>query len=148
MTTNVDVQDWPREVQAQLQFLTWLQDRFPNLYKDTIELTYKQAAKNDAMDGLGFTFPKIDWSKLTENLVKVGTAVYTIKAQKDIIDTNLDRVQQGLPPIDPGVLAPVIRTEIDIQPEIAESLKQTFTSGRNMALVVVAAALGAFLIFR
>jgi len=67
-------------------------------------------------------------------------------AQKDLMDLNMERAQQGLDPIDPGLTAPQIRVVHDLPPETRGIIDQ-FKMGGNV-LMWAALGLGAFFVVR
>ena len=60
---------------------------------------------------------------------------------------NLARAEQGLPPIDPGLAAPTIRTVIDIDPSLARNLASNIGSGLNRTLLIGGAVILAIVLF-
>ena len=69
----------------------------------------------------------------------LGTTYLSLQAQRDTMKINIARAEQGLPPIDPGAAAPVIRTQVDIDPGLARDLASNIGSGLNRGLLVMGA---------
>jgi len=67
-------------------------------------------------------------------------------AQKDLMDLNMTRAEQGLDPIDPGLTAPQIRVVHDLPPE-TRSILDSFKMGGGI-LMWAALGLGAFFVVR
>ena len=73
-------------------------------------------------------------------------AVFQYRTQEQIMDMNIERARQGLPPIDPGVVAPQVRHIVDVPPEYRPVVQQ---AGQTMNLILIGGlALGAVLLLR
>jgi len=127
-----------RKHQARLQFVTWLRKTHPEIYRAAMASTEAWRRKSAArtgnaatLEGLGQTTKggaveeQSFWQKLGGTLTTIGTTYLTYKTQKDAMEINLGRAEQGLPPIDTSYAAPVVRTQIEISPEIAARLQET-----------------------
>lgn len=68
-------------------------------------------------------------------------------AQKDIMEMNLERARQGLPPIDPGVTAPQVRVVHDIPADTRQEIDRWKMGGMNL-LLWGGLAVGAFFVVR
>jgi hypothetical protein len=149
----------PRQL-ARAQFLTWLKQRHPDVFRHALNVaeTAKahfaaQSGNPAALSGLGYTMsadgtavaePKSWWSSLAEGITQAGTAYLAYKGQKAAIDLNLQRAQQGLPPIDATrYTAPTVRTQVDVSPEIMARLRE---GGMNTALLIGGGILAAILL--
>ena len=137
------------QTEARIQFMAWVQQNFPALAAAAIE-----AAENNSVSGLGQMGPPAPeqlggsfWEKLTSGALALGGTYLTLRAQRDAMKLNLARAEQGLPPIDPGLSAPTIRTVIDIDPNLARNLASNIGSGLNRTLLFVGAAILAFFLF-
>lgn len=73
-------------------------------------------------------------------------AYFQYETQKDLMEMNIERAKQGLPPIDPGVVAPQVKVIHDVPPEAQQAISQ-FKVGGNV-LLWGAIGLGAFLLIR
>lgn len=130
---------------ARLQFIAWLQENAPDLYREAVK-----RATSGGMAGLGADDTTTTEAKpsLWERITTAITGLAGAKAQYDLVQLNLDRAKAGQPPIDPAAVAPVVRTQVAITPEMAAELKQgAFTIGKN-TLLIGAAALGAYFLLR
>jgi hypothetical protein len=139
----------PKEL-ARAQFLTWLKETHPTVFRAALEHaeTAKahfaaQTGNPGALSGLGWTMgadgtavaePKSWWSSLAEGITQAGTAYLAYKGQKANIELNLQRAQQGLPPVDYSrYTAPTVRTQVDVSPEILARLRE---GGMNTMLLI------------
>lgn len=136
---------------ARAQFLTWLKQDHPAVFRSALQFaeTAKahfeaQSGNPAALSGLGLTTdkntgvttvePKNWWQSIAEGITQAGTAYLAYKGQKAAIDLNLQRAQQGLPPIDVSrYTAPTVRTQVDVSPEILARLQ---AGGMNTLLLV------------
>lgn len=137
--------------QSRTQFADWLKTNHPALFQRAIRI-----AENATNNGLGQIGPpapateptKSFWEKFTEAAAGLGTTYLTLKNQRDAMKINLDRAQQGLPPIDAATSAPVIRVQTDLSPQLTDRLVSTAGEGLNKMLLLGAAAVAAFFIFK
>lgn len=129
--------------QARLQFATWVKDKHPDIYSAAMRRAEKwrrewgqKRGQPATLEGLGQDGETQSfWDKFREGVTTLGTTYLTYKTQSDAMDINMTRAEQGLPPIDTSFAAPVVRTQIDISPEIAARLQETGTEAmKNMAL--------------
>ncbi len=79
------------------------------------------------------------WEKFTEGAIAVGTSWLVLENQKDMLKLNIARAEQGLPPIDPATTAPVIRTQVSIDPATAAALASNVGSSMNRGLLMMGA---------
>ncbi len=90
-------------------FLQWLQDNDPFLF----EVVKKRAGMDG---GLGF-----DWGGLFNTAVgvikDVAPAVISAQGQKKILDLQIERARQNLPPLDTTNYMPTVKIAADITPE-------------------------------
>jgi hypothetical protein len=135
---------------AKAQFLTWLKQTHPAVFRHALEVAEtakasfaEQSGNGAALSGLGWTMgangtvvaePKTWWQSLAEGITQAGTAYLAYKGQKANIELNMQRAQQGLPPIDYSRYnAPTVRTQVDVSPEILARLRE---GGMNTLLLV------------
>lgn len=105
-----------QQAQAQAQFLTWVRKRFPELYFAAVDV-----ADENGLSGLGAEGDSW-WQRASGALLGLGTTYLALKNQRDAMRLNLARAEQGLPPVDVSATAPVIRTEIDLPPDVINKL--------------------------
>jgi hypothetical protein len=129
---------------ARLQFATWVKQRDPALYARAIEAA--KSASPEAVSGLGLASDF--WTKFTDGLTQLATASIALKSQKAILDTNIARAQQGLPPIDMSAGAPVIRTQIGVDPATAARLQEGATAGVMRLLPWAIGAVAGFMLLK
>lgn len=132
---------------ARLQFLTWVKNRFPALYNEAISQAEILEGRMQ-LNGLGEDDQPTFWQKVTGGLTSLGTTYLTLKNQRDAMKLNLARAEQGLPPVDAGITAPVIRTEIDLPPDVVAKLTSEAGMNVNKILMFGGAALIAFMLMR
>lgn len=131
---------------ARMQFLTWVKDNFPDLYNVAIEKA-NVSEQAQMLAGLGQNDQEPWYKKVASTLLAAGTTYLALKAQRDAMKINLARAEQGLPPIDTADIAPVIRTQIDLDPEVIEKITGTAGVQVNKMLLFGAAAVVAIMLF-
>jgi len=116
---------------ARAQFLTWLKSFNPSIFERAVKYAEDWRESVDANSstvgriaglGEGDTEPSSWWEKLGEGVTSLGTAYLAYKGQQNVLATNLQRAQIGLPPIDPSTGAPMIRTQVSLSPQILSRL--------------------------
>ena len=127
---------------ARLQFATWLKNTNPELFQRAVA-----AANASTMGGLGEESSGF-WGKFVDTVTGLGTTYLTLKNQKDAMAINLERAKQGQPPIDIATTAPVVRTQVDVSPELAQKLVASAGSGLNKTLLLVGGGVLAFLLLK
>ena len=151
----------PRQNRARAQFLTWLQNNHPELFDAVVARasTANMAIIAQELSGLGvhggaegvLTSVKDSgdawWQKIAGGLTAAGTVYLSLKNQRDAMELNLERAKQGLPPVDAGVTAPVIRTEIDLPPDVVKQLTAGAGQQVNKLLLFGGAAIIAIMLF-
>ena len=135
------------QAQARIQFVDWLQNAHPALAAAAIEAAENSSSTGNAINGLGETTGGSFWEKLTSGAMMLGGTYLTLKAQRDAMKLNLARAEQGLPPIDPALAAPVIRTQVDIDPALAQKLMSNVGSGLNRGLLMMGALILGVVLF-
>ena len=129
------------QTQARIQFLAWLQQNHPALASAAIEY----ADKPDNLAGLGAE--ESWWQKLTSGAVALGTTYLALKNQRDVMKMNLARAEQGLPPLDVASTAPVVRTQIEMDPALASKIGGSIGSGLNTTMLMVGAGILLLVLF-
>jgi len=131
---------------ARIEFAQWLKNNHPAIFNKAV----RAAASKNPNVRLGATDAeptKSFWTKFTEAAAGLGTTFLSLKNQRDAMKLNLARAQQGLPPIDAATSAPVIRTQVDMSPELTSRLVSTAGEGINKTLLLAGAGLAAALFF-
>lgn len=130
------------QIQARIQFMKWVQDSFPALAAAAIDY-----ADTPTVAGLGAE--DSFWSKLSKGLLGLGTTYLALDNQRRALKINLERAKMGQPPIDIAQTAPVIRTQIEIDPALASKLASGIGGGINTTMMLmVAAGLALFLFMK
>lgn len=62
------------------------------------------------------------WEKIIDGVVTVGTGLVGLKAQEKLLELNIERAKAGLPPLDSIAAAPVIRTQVELDPALARDI--------------------------
>ena len=134
-----------RKAKARVQFADWLKENHPAIFARAVKAAEKSQA---TLQSLGEEPAKSFWQKFTEAAAGLGTTYLALKNQRDAMKLNLTRAEQGLPPIDAATAAPVVRTQVDVSPELTERLVSTAGEGINKTLLLAGAAVAAFLFLR
>lgn len=146
------------QAQARIQFVAWLKEFNPALAAAAISHAETVTRTDEpfffgSRAGLG-QIPTASvetggsfWEKITTGAMALGTTYLTLRAQRDAMKINIARAEQGLPPIDPATAAPVIRTQVDIDPALAQRLASNVGSGLNRALLIGGAVVVALVLF-
>lgn len=133
------------QAQARIQFADWLQRTHPGIFRKAIEVA---SNASETLAGLGQEPEKSFWQKFTEAAAGLGTTYLTLKNQRDAMKINLERARAGQPPIDIATTAPVIRTQVDVSPELQQRLISTAGEGLNKILLWGGIALVGFMVFK
>lgn len=148
---TTDTRGLSKQVLAQAQFLTWMQNKHPDLYAAAIN-----EASNGRLSGMGQMGPPSPtvepvpaYTSIVDKIVALGSGYLTYTMQKKIINMNIERAKMGLPPIDIAAAgaAPVVQTEVNISPAMIASLKESLGGGMQQIGLLIAVGLGAFLLF-
>jgi hypothetical protein len=146
---------------ARLQFADWLEKAMPQVFQVAAETASAHASaqaalfeqKKAQLGELGIdwgdiwsapetvtttTTDKSFWEKFLDGAIGAGTAYLTLENQKDILALNIERAKMGQPPLDAATTAPVIRTQVDIDPELAKSLMSDVGSSINRNMLIIA----------
>ena len=86
------------------------------------------------------------WREALETAGQAATAVFAIKAQKDMLDINVERAKAGLPPIPTEATAPTIKHVVDIPQEYKQEAAR-LGRGAQQALLWGGLGLAAILAF-
>jgi len=137
------------QAQARLQFADWLKTNHPELFLQAVAIAAKQT---ETLQGLGAHGDAVTsgggfWSKFTKAAAGLGTTYLALKNQRDAMRINLERAKAGQPPIDMATSAPVVRTQVDLSPELTNRLVSSAGEGINKMLLFGAAGVAAFFLF-
>lgn len=160
------------QIRAAMQFTAWLQKYSPELHAALMERVGEPPAAGalgqlaESWDMLGQIDPfggvgaptetttgngQWDWAKelLSSGIEAAKTIVPQVlqyKTQQQILDMNVERAKAGLPPIDPGVIAPQVKVIHDVAPEFRPAILAA--GGMGNMLLWGGLALGAFMLVR
>lgn len=99
---------------AQKQFVEWVKHNDPFLYQVALE-RYKLTQQ---MGGFADFF-----SQLTNTVKEVAPTLINLQSQKKILDVQVKRAEQNLPPLDTTQYSPVIRVAPEITPATEQAAK-------------------------
>lgn len=127
---------------ARILFMDWLKTDQPEIYADLVrKLETGEVGATTAQTTATATQPL--WQRIVSGLSTLTATVAGAQAQKRILDLNIQRASQGLPPVDAASMAPVVRTEVAITPEMAADLR----AGASKALIYGGIAAAGLLLF-
>lgn len=120
-----------RHLQAVFSFNEWLKSDFPDVHGalalrnpkalDIVHtvmggnLSPSIGGKKSGMGGLGDIIdaaPATDWGR---NIMDTAKSLLQLKSQNDLIQLNVKRAEQGLPPIDQGSVSPQLNVGLSPQ---------------------------------
>ena len=128
------------QAQARIQFADWLKRMDPALFA---------AAIAKASEGtLGAEETQSFWQKFTTAAMGLGTTYLALRNQKEAMKINLERAKAGQPPIDMASSAPIVRTQVDVSPALAQRLISTAGEGINKTLIYAGVGLLAFFVIK
>lgn len=125
---------------ARIQFVDWLKTMNPEIYSALV--SQLESGTVGATSPTTATTPL--WQRIVSGLSTLTATVAGARAQRDILNLNIQRAEQGLPPVDAASMAPVVRTEVAITPEMAADLRQ----GANKALMYGGIAVAALFLWK
>jgi len=130
---------------ARIQFVDWLKSDAPDVYG---ELVKRIQSGTMGADETKVMQPSL-WERITGGITSLLSTYTGAKMQSEILKTNLQRAETGLPPIDAATYAPVVRTEVAVTPEMAADLRAgALGIGKNVLLWGGIAAAAFFLLKR
>lgn len=113
------------QTDARRRLARWVKSAYPELYAATMRRA-EHAAKNGTLgqaDSGGNERSLLD--RFTSTLEKLAPTYLQYKTQKDILDVQLERARQDLPPLETGQYAPTM--QIGLDPETVERLANEAT---------------------
>jgi hypothetical protein len=136
----------PIKPEAGRKFAHWIKGEFPALYADAARRSGFAGLGQDAKAGVPTTTAVAEQPSALQRFVTTITSLapqyLQYRAQKDLLDVQLDRARQGLPPLRPTDYAPAVQLSVDpamYTPQL-DALKPWLLYG--------GLALGGFLLFR
>ena len=113
--------------ESQKQFIEWLNAKDPmilRLAKKRYDIKLQRAGVN-GLAGLGEDAPAKKpsfWETLAETAKSVLPSLVTMPLQKKILDIQIKRADQGLPPLDAAQYVAPIKIQADVSPETEKAL--------------------------
>lgn len=139
---------------ARAQFLTWLKSTNPDVFERVVSVAESGMGDLPPVDfglrGMGAaeaTESETWWQKLSSGLTAMGSAYLGYQTQKDLIELNMQRAEQGLAPLE-NTIAPTVRTEVALDPAIVQRLQESATAGLSNMLLIGGVVLGAFFLMK
>lgn len=106
---------------AKKQFLHWLRENDPYLYNVA---RYKHANEGGLGTVVNPQGTSSFFSSVVDTVKKLGTSVLQYKSQKKILDLQLKRAEQNLPPIDASMYTPTVKVEAAVTPEMEQQARR------------------------
>lgn len=95
----------------------WVKRRDPFLYKIAEKRYSLLKKRNSKLSGVGDLLNKDFFSTLAETVKTVAPSIFQIQSQKKILDVQLERARQGLPPLQAADYSPTIKIAAELTPE-------------------------------
>lgn len=99
-------------LQAKTQFVNWVRKNDPFLY--AVAKKRAELVKSDELNGIdigGF------FNNLVDTVKSIAPTVITYQGQKKILDVQIQRARNGLPPLDSSQYTPTVKVEAQLTPE-------------------------------
>lgn len=129
-----------QKIRDRRQFINWIKRWSPGLYaaaKAKADLVERNEATLGGLSGW--------WETFTEGLTDVAGKVIQFKTQKEILDAQMERMRQGLPPLQTSEYAPTIAIKPD--PGTTREITGAIGAGFGSLLPwIVAGGVGLFLL--
>lgn len=141
--------------ESALQFATFVKQKYPKLFEAARERA-DRATNVEKVTGMGLVDPSSIgkaaksnggwWNTFLKSTAALGTTYLTLKNQRDALKMNLKRQEQGLAPVDIQPSGPVIRTQVDLPPDVVQKVTSSAGLQVNKILMFGAFALAAVLL--
>jgi len=131
--------------QAGIEFAKWLKTTHPKIYAQAVAAA--DGATLPPAPGLADKHGGGWLNTFVNTAGSLGAAYLQLKNQRDQMKINLERAKMNQPPIDIAG-APVLTTNVQLAPETVSQITASAGMNINKILVVGAAALAVFMIFR
>ena len=135
---------------AQKQFVMMLKADFPRLYKKAMALMegHNNGLGVHPVDPINTVAIPTQQTGFFSNLLNAVKQILPVivqtKAQKDLLELQMARAKQGLPPLDPRFVTPTVRVGVD-----PATIQQFGTQGFKIAApFMIGAGLLLFMMFR
>lgn len=137
----------------------------PRIYRYSQDMNVRRAAMQRTMGqlpvGFGQATPPITGPTIPEEQAEEGwldkligaattiaPAYLQFQQQKDILDMQLERAKQGLPPLETAYMAPTVRIQTELTPEAARTARAGIAEGMGKLAFPIMLAVGAFMLTR
>lgn len=136
---------------AYKQFLQWFQRNEPALYRVAQKrLQLKEGARVQTVSGLaGFSWGGL-FSSVVDTVKTAVPAALQYKQQKKIMDMQIKRAEQGLPPANIDDYMPAVKIEPKINENTEQAVtrvaKESIASGAKQLLLPLSLGFGALLL--
>lgn len=146
-----------RIINSRRQFAKWLKKRDPFMYRLAIKRHQLSSGKKIRQKGLsGYDVDEGMsgvWDSIADTIKQIAPTIAQYPYQKKMLNLQLKRAEQGLPPIDTAQYAPAIKIAPQITPEseaaITRMAKDTLGAGLKKFIVpLVLVGGGLFLYLR
>lgn len=140
--------------QAKRQFAIWVKRNDPFLYKIAEKRYAMLKRKNSSLSGVGDFLNKDFFGTLADTIKTVAPSIFQIQSQKKILDVQLERAKQGLPPLQAADYSPTIKVAAEITPEMEAAASRVAVQSVREAMpsmerwFFVAIGVGAYLMLK
>ena len=139
--------------QSKREFLRWFKQNEPMLYRVAEKRLKIQGHKRLGATEEKSKFSLSDFFKSAVETVKQALPTYLqAKQQKQIMDMQIKRAEQGLPPADVEAYTPAIKIQPVVTPDTEKVIERvaikTLSSGTNKLLMFGALGLGALIFLK
>lgn len=112
--------------EAQQQFVSWLQMNNPTLYKATVSRV-----------GMGDHDKTTWWGSFIGAAKELTPIIVGARSQKKLLNVQMKRAQQGLPPLNTSEIAPTVRVQAALSPDIKRIMIPALAVGGLLLLFFV-----------
>ncbi len=121
---------------AQQQFIAWFRQNYPAMSEQV-----QNRVDNDQSLAASDTTQKPEsiWGSIVSGIKDLAPAYLQFKNQKKIMAMQLARAKQGLPPLNVEQLAPTVRVQAGLSPDIKRMI---------LPAIAILGALGLFMVLR
>lgn len=103
--------------QSKRQFVAWIKRHDPFLYKIAEKRHAMLKRRGGSLAGVSDFLNKDFFSTIADTVKTVAPSIFQIQSQKKILDVQLERAKQGLPPLQAADYSPTIKVAAEITPE-------------------------------
>jgi hypothetical protein len=139
---------------AKKQFAVWLKRNDPFLYRVAEKRFNLIKRRSGQLSGPLDFLNKDFFSTIADTVKTVAPSIFQIQSQKKILDVQLERARQGLPPLQTSEYAPTIKVAAEITPEMEAAANRVAVQSVREAMpsmerwFFVAIGVGAYLMLK